>query len=88
MKTLIQNLLTNYKQRDNITTQSKRLREYWRERGKTKFNGGTKCQRKRFWQFYWRCSSLQLQYPAVGTAGAVLQTVNLEAARHLKTRDI
>lgn len=28
---------------------------------------------------------LELQYPAVGTAGAVLQTVNLEAARHLKT---
>ena len=28
MKTLVQNLLTNYKQRDNITAQSKRLREY------------------------------------------------------------
>ena len=28
MKTLVQNLLTNYKQRDNMTTQSKRLREY------------------------------------------------------------
>ena len=34
MKTLVQNLLTNYKQRDNITAQSKRLRKYCASREK------------------------------------------------------
>ena len=85
MKTLVQNLLTNYKQRDNITTQSKRLREYCASGEKQNLTEVQNVNEKRFWQLYWRCSSLQLQYPAVGTAGAVLQTVNLEAARHLKT---
>ena len=36
VKTLVQNLLTNYKQRDNITTQSKRLRRHCANREKRK----------------------------------------------------